>query len=301
MRAYFRSYIRGVIKQFRHVAHSIPNKFGFYHLEDFIKPYIIEKKIEGVDLLMQISDKSARLWYDLYCTDPDWPEMKFIKDNLISPGGVVIECGSHHGCTAILLSKWVGPKGKVIAYEPSEHNYQILNKNLALNGIKNVTAIKAVVGSQIDVVDFMENEDSSMGSSVAAGKWNRGGIVTKVGQVSLAQHALENPTLIKIDTQGYVYQPLVGLKDIIREQAPHLALEIDGKNAINQYGDNFTKIFDLIAHSDYIYFVSFHGNETPREIPLKNVLDEWKKTNNLTKDIHLFAQNRKKSTKGYGQ
>lgn len=286
-------YIRRIAELVRHKVHGFLNKHSFFHVEDFTRPYIMEKSIEGVDFLFHIEDKDSRLWYDLYSSDPVWPEMKFIKDNLIRPGDVVIECGSHHGCTTIMLSKWVGAEGKVYAYEPGLRNYEILKKNLALNDIKNVSAIRAVVGSCAGSVDFMEDAASSMGSHVVPDNGSGGRGSSKIEQVSLDVHAADRPALVKIDTQGYVYQPLLGLKDIIKNQRPNLALEIDGKNTINQYGDNFSKIFDLIAHEDYIYFVSFDEREEPAQINLSNLIHEWEKRNNFTKDIHLFAKNRK--------
>jgi FkbM family methyltransferase len=92
--------------------------------------------------------------------------MLFIKENL---GDVVIECGSHHGCTAIMLSRWVGPTGKVYAYEPGARNYEVLRRNLRLNGIENVTAVRAAVGAETKTIEFIEIPDASMGSHVAIG------------------------------------------------------------------------------------------------------------------------------------
>lgn len=293
MSHYLSRYFRILTELFRHKVHGFLNKqFSFYHIEDFTRPYIIEKSIEGVDFLFYITDRDSQLWYDLYSTDPYWPEMKFIRDNLVKPGDVVIECGSHHGCTTLMLSKWVGARGKVYAYEPGIKNYEILKKNLALNDINNVTAIRAVVGSCPGSVNFIEDAESSMGSHVVPGNDNSGRDILKIEQVCLDVHAAERPALVKIDTQGYVYQPLLGLKDIIKYQRPNLALEIDGKKAINQYGDNFSKIFDLIAHEDYLYFVSFDESEEPKQINLSDLPREWEKRNNFTKDIHLFALNR---------
>lgn len=295
MSHYLSRYIRKLQNWFdiRPMCSRFLNRHSFFHVEDFTRPYIIEKSIEGVDFLFHIKDRDSRLWYDLYSTDPVWPEMKFIKDNLIRSGDVVIECGSHHGCTTIMLSKWVGAEGKVYAYEPGLRNYEILKKNLALNDIKNVSAIRAVVGSCAGSVDFIEDAGSSMGSHVVYSNESAGRGSSKIEQVSLEMHAADKPALVKIDTQGYVYQPLLGLKDIIKNQRPNLALEIDGKGAIDNYGDNFNKIFDLIAHEDYIYFVSFNESEGPVQIKLSDLIHEWEKRNNFRKDIHLFAQNRK--------
>jgi hypothetical protein len=104
------------------MADKYLRKRSYFHVEEYTRPYIIRKSVEGVDFLFEIRDSHAKLWYDLYCTDPVWIEMGFIRDNLVHPGAVVIECGSHHGCTTIMLSHWVGPGGVVYAFEPGRRN-----------------------------------------------------------------------------------------------------------------------------------------------------------------------------------
>ncbi len=204
-------------------------KFSYVHIEEFTKPYIIQKHIEGVDFLFSIRDSHAKLWYDLYCTDPVWMEMRFIRDNLVCPGDVVIECGSHHGCTAILLANWIGPEGIIHAYEPDKSNYEILKENIVLNNIPNINPINEAVGNDNSFVTFIEFANSSMGSKLECEgyKYNKKQAVSyEVKQVSLDKYASMRPALIKIDTQGYVYQPLVGAKKLIEEQKPNLALEL---------------------------------------------------------------------------
>ena len=270
------------------IAHNLLNK-EWIHVDDFHAPYIISKKCEGVTFLFHIRDKHARLWYDIYSGGEEWKEMAFIRDNLIIPGSTVIECGSHHGMTAILLSSWLGDLGHVYGYEPGIVNYGILKENLELNNVKNVTAINAACGANNGFVYFDENREHSMGSSVSTNvnKFSS----RKVDLVSLDNHINESPTLVKIDTQGYVYQPLLGMSNLIRVHRPNLAIEIDGRKAISRYGDNFEAIFELINHDFYDYYVSFKSSDYPELINLKDVIPRWIEFNNCTGDIHLFAKN----------
>ena len=269
-------------------------KHSYIHIDEFTRPYIIQKNTEGVDFLFSIGDHHARLYYDLYCTDPVWIEMRFIRDNLVHPGDVVIECGSHHGCTTILLANWVGPEGSVYAYEPGRHNFEILKENMSLNNISNVHAINAAVGSGTSVVNFTEFENNSMGSKVVPNETGHNlkrAMTYEIDQVSLDTYKSVRPSLIKIDTQGYIYQPLLGLKRIIAEQKPNLALEIDGKKEIEQYGNNFEAIFEIIEQNEYSYFVQFEEDREPEQIEFSKILTEWDIRNNFNKEIHLYAKN----------
>ncbi len=154
------------------MAEKLLNPFSFYHLEQFTTPYLVRKQIEGVEFIFSIEDRDARLWYDLYCTDPVWNEMRFIRDHLLSKGAIVLEAGSHHGCTAILLAHWVGLDGHVYAFEPGSQNFNILKGNVELNHIPNITCLPLAVGAENGIVDFIESRNSSMGSHIAQSSVN---------------------------------------------------------------------------------------------------------------------------------
>ena len=270
-------------------------KHGYIKKNDFIRPYIIKKNTEGVEFLFAITDKHARLWYDLYSTDPVWQEMRFIKDHLIMPGTIILECGSHHGCTAILLSDWVGPDGVVYAFEPGNHNFETLLENIQLNRIENIQPLKQVVGDENTSVSFTEFMSDSMGSMVTgnqdADAQGTAADTYIVQQVKLDQYLSKKPTLIKIDTQGYVYQSLLGAKTILEQLKPNLALELDSKDATKVYGDNFEKIFDLINYPEYEYYVQF-ASEPPEKIQFSDILSTWETKNNFASEIHLFVKNK---------
>jgi len=58
------------------------------------------------------------------------------------PGHVIVNAGAYHGYFAIYLSHQVGPKGHIICFEPEQNNYNLLQKNIKINNLKNITLIK---------------------------------------------------------------------------------------------------------------------------------------------------------------
>ena len=263
-------------------------QFGYLNKDKFNFPYIIKKNVEGVKFLFHITDQESHLWYHLKSGGYSWPELAFIKDRLIKKNGIVIECGSHHGMTAIMLSSWVGNKGKVYALEPGSHNHNVLLKNVQINNIKNIKTLKYVAGHKKGKVYFNEDLDASMGSFVSNNIKNS----RLVKQVKIDDLNFKNVSLVKIDTQGYVYQTLAGMKKLINLERPNLAIEIDQKSTINSYGDNFEKLFDLINHPDYDYYVSFISSVKPKKIKFAKIIPTWNKINRCSKDIHLFCINK---------
>ncbi|MDX1372655.1 MAG: hypothetical protein R3321_09295, partial [Nitrososphaeraceae archaeon] len=65
---------------FRDKVAELLRKNSYIHIEEFTRPYIIKKQTEGVGFLFWIRDNNAKLWYDIYSTDPVWREMGFIRD-----------------------------------------------------------------------------------------------------------------------------------------------------------------------------------------------------------------------------
>ena len=85
------------------------------------------------------------------------------------------------------------------------------------------------------------------------------------------------------------------MEKLIAEQKPNLALEIDGKPVINQYGDHFEKIFEIIRQDDYTFFIQFQETEEPEQIEFSGIVREWEKRNALSSPIHLYVKNSRRS------
>ena len=61
---------------------------------------------------------------------------------------IAVDIGAHIGRYTIISSKRVGPNGKVIAIEAHPENYEMLKKNIQLNGLTNVTALNYAINSK---------------------------------------------------------------------------------------------------------------------------------------------------------
>lgn len=63
-------------------------------------------------------------------------QAKFIKE-----GDVVLNIGCHYGLEAIVFGKIIGPKGKLILFEPYIKSYKSLMKSIYLNNLEGIATL----------------------------------------------------------------------------------------------------------------------------------------------------------------
>jgi FkbM family methyltransferase len=239
-----------------------------YRSKDF-HPYIKNKKIEGVSFDFWIGDHDGKNWYDTNCTDPDWPEMRFIRDNMISEGDVVFECGGHHGCATLLLSKWAGDAGRVISFEPFPKNCEIISKNLDINHIQNVTLEQKAVGMEKGIIKI----DGVSNSSIVNGNYG-----IDVQLTDLDYYESLKPTLLKIDVEGFEQQVFEGAKKILLTK-PKIALELHTELLPN-YNASVKDILGLIGIENYHFWIQINDREMPQPYSFES---------DITQRAHLFC------------
>ena len=61
-------------------------------------------------------------------------------------GDIVFDVGAHIGIYTLKAAKDLGEDGIVVAFEPDDENFRILQKNIRVNQLRNVKLIKAALG-----------------------------------------------------------------------------------------------------------------------------------------------------------
>jgi hypothetical protein len=80
-------------------------------------------------------------------------ELSFVRRFLRS-GMTVLDIGAHQGLYTLLASTWVGPNGRVFAFEPSRRERRSLWLNLRLNWCKNVRIQPLALGNDKGNFEF---------------------------------------------------------------------------------------------------------------------------------------------------
>jgi FkbM family methyltransferase len=146
-----------------------------------------------------------------------------VLEEHVRPGSVAIDVGAHIGTHTLTLARLVGPSGRVYAFEPVRKTYRELRRNLELNGVTNVVALRYALGrgapSVIEMNPIHEGEEG--GTSVGHGG-------DRVELRTLDSFGFEGVSLVKIDVEGFELPVLDGAEDTIRRNRPVLVVEIAG-------------------------------------------------------------------------
>ena len=119
------------------------------------------------------------------------------------------------GCYTVLLSGLVGPKGTVVAWEPSPANLSQLRPVVA--AFPNVVVKPAALGDETGSALLQQGSDHLGASSrivdhIEPGRAEPSRIEIVTGDHAVSSGHAPAPAVIKIDTEGFELQVLRGLR-----------------------------------------------------------------------------------------
>jgi FkbM family methyltransferase len=136
-----------------------------------------------------------------------------ILENLLPAGGLFVDVGANIGLLTLHAAKILGARGHVLAFEPVPATYEILRKNIEINGY-DVTAVRMALGSTSGTAEIYDNLTANRGSSsLLPPDRPRAGHVTRVerlDEVLARRPAREKVACIKIDVEGWELEVLKG-------------------------------------------------------------------------------------------
>jgi FkbM family methyltransferase len=150
-----------------------------------------------------------------------------VFDLFVKEGMLVADIGANIGYFSRFLSKKVGEKGGVHAFEPIPTTFQSLQETIILNKLHNITAVnKAIVERNGSVRMFLSNTHYM--ASVDVNWATEAGGEMEVPATSLDFYfgnLGKYPDFIKMDIEGGGVQALKGTRNCIIKNEPILLLE----------------------------------------------------------------------------
>lgn len=155
----------------------------------------------------------------------------FSAGQLIEAGATIVDVGANVGCFTITAAKLVGPTGRVIAIEPEESTYQQLLKNIRLNRLDNVTALRLAVGAR-DGEILLHSDPNSLFSSVFSSVNGRPikGIEQRVSMVTLdslmEKYGIFRCDYLKLDCEGAEHEIVANMSGATASCVAQITMEV---------------------------------------------------------------------------
>jgi FkbM family methyltransferase len=197
--------------------------------------------------LARIGEKSL-MWADLhrtgasrvvYANPPDHPEMLTWRHTLL-PGDLFIDVGSNVGSYAI----WAAELGaEVVAMEPADDTFSLLQENVALNGYP-ITTIRAAAGASSGTARFTSGLDCVNRIALDG--------VAEITVLTI-DSIISNRVVagMKVDVEGFEIEVLRGCEQALSEQRVRLIQLEWNSTSMEAGGTDRRPVADLLAKHGY--------------------------------------------------
>jgi len=179
---------------------------------------------------------------------------------LIKPGQTVVDAGAHIGHHSVVFSKAVGPRGRVLSFEPQSYLFNLLCANLALNACRNCVPLRMALGEasgtlRMASLDYeIANNFGSLCISAVHPEWATGEEVEVTTLDAVLSTRKLQPDFIKIDVQTFELFVLRGAQQTLRAFWPIVWVEISPywMSEVNSY--DYREIYGFLRRTGYNLF-----------------------------------------------
>lgn len=180
-----------------------------------------------------VGQKRTELVFDrpAYAGDPSVgyePDVINICEKFLEPGDIAVDAGASIGFHTCLMSKLVGPTGLVLAFEPQEESFKLLQKHVyAVNQLNNVGCVKAALWKEPNEHLMLWNVEDLGYSSFH--RYASAVSSEEVEGVTLdfALEGVGHPRLIKIDCEGTEPEVVLGALNVLERGVDAVIMELN--------------------------------------------------------------------------
>lgn len=192
--------------------------------------------------------------------------------SFLQKGMIVFDIGANVGYYTLIAAAKVGNSGRVYAFEPDKDNFDIIQKNIALNNHCNVELLNYAVADENGYLELSLSPENKGDHRT----YKSGNIIKDREHYRVKAIALDSffeskniyPSIIKMDIQGFEYFAIQGMKNLII-QTPELVLLTEfWPYGISKHGLDLPHLF--YQQLECLGFEIFKINEDSKRISKVN-------------------------------
>lgn len=150
---------------------------------------------------------------------------------LLEPGATVVDVGANLGEYTLVAAKYAGPTGAVFSFEPLPDNFQLLEKSIHENDLKNITLSRLALSNRDGdgILNVPANAHSGTASLVASRPTDRKFPVrcARLDTV-LERDPARRVDIMKVDVEGFESEVFEGAAHTLAVDKPMVLFEVNG-------------------------------------------------------------------------
>jgi len=220
------------------------------------KMYIYQDEYRGVDCIIE----------ELLLTGTWEPYTTDILKRILREGMIIVDIGANIGYYSLLAASLVGETGRVYAFEPEPHNYNLLKRNISANGYTNIEAHQKAVSSKAGKRALYVGTQSGTHSL-----FNVRETTTKSVMVDLVvmdeffRERKKNVDIVKVDVQGAEMDVLMGMQNVIQNN-DHLRLLTEFEPDLTHAEFSLKEYWDRLTEYGFKYIYLINEQEQMFEL-----------------------------------
>ena len=229
---------------------------------------VVDLKVPGVrDLKMFLNPKCQVFTYGIMPTGVWEPNETHWVSKCVREGDTFVDLGANVGYYTLLASRLVGERGRVFAFEPDPTAFAILQKNVRLNGLRNVVLEQKAVSNENGSIRLFLAKENKGDHRIYQTEQQRPAIdVQAVTLDDYFKDYEQGIDFIKIDTQGAEGLILEGMPELIRKNE-QLAMAVEfWPCALDDLGCKPQQFLEQLRSYDFLFFDLGPGILGAREI-----------------------------------
>ena len=200
---------------------------------------------------------AAYLWAGL---SSEKQEVSFIL-NVLQPGMIFFDVGTNVGLFAISAAKKIGGEG-IYAFEPCSSTFQLLQRNLTLNGVSDVNVTQIALGESVGEGVLQINASGKDGLNTLGQATHpdshvvgREEVRVTTVDIFMKEHNVPRVDVMKVDIEGAELMLFRGARDLLeRADAPLILYEGFG-TLTRGFGYHPVEILWFLESCGYSLFV----------------------------------------------
>lgn len=233
------------------------------------------RKIKRNGLRFELDISNFFDWYVYFGFADDWLENIV---SFLSPGDVAIDVGVNNGKSLLNIAKAVGKTGKVYGFEPAEENFFKANRNISINGLRNIVLHKMALGYGNSTAYLNTPDPNNSGLNYFSQKNNDEKTLPPFNVKELdtifEEKKYNDVSLIHLDVEGYEMHVLKGSVKTIQKYMPVIFLKANSEK-LKRSGSSKHELTELLASLNYNLFnaetdsdLSWEEINSEEEIPV---------------------------------